>query len=349
VVPWLDARAFISILAGAHGLVEVNTRLRADLALQRAFGRTACAEQSVTQGTLDACTPDNVSQFQAALAAIYRTHSQGYAHDYASTYQLLDVDISGLPCGKKAAFATKGYFARQRNRRSRQLGRVPASHYHEVVVDQVFDGKTQPSSALQPLVTAAEGVLNLDAARRARTLVCVDAGGGSLDDVNWLLERDYVVLAKDYSSQRSAKLAASVTTWYADPKVAGREVGYVTVAPSEYVREVVRIAVRCRKPTGQWGYGVLIGPVDLAPLWALLGAAAPPAEAAARLLAYVYAYDARGGGGGDLAQGRQTRLGAGQTQQEAVCGAADADVAGRVAALTCARAHCRFFGRNVGT
>ena len=38
--------AWIAILAGAHGLVEINTRLRSDAALQQAFGRTACADQS---------------------------------------------------------------------------------------------------------------------------------------------------------------------------------------------------------------------------------------------------------------------------------------------------------------
>lgn len=38
--------AFITILADAHGIVEVNTRLRADLALQRAFGRHACARST---------------------------------------------------------------------------------------------------------------------------------------------------------------------------------------------------------------------------------------------------------------------------------------------------------------
>jgi hypothetical protein len=43
--------AFISLLAGAHGLVEMNTRLRTDPALQHAFGRQACAEQSVVQET----------------------------------------------------------------------------------------------------------------------------------------------------------------------------------------------------------------------------------------------------------------------------------------------------------
>src|SRR5215212_8588620 len=46
--------AFIALLAGAHGLVEINTRLRRDPALQAAFGRAACAEQSGVQQTLDA-------------------------------------------------------------------------------------------------------------------------------------------------------------------------------------------------------------------------------------------------------------------------------------------------------
>jgi len=32
------ADAFISLLAGAHGLVEINTRLRTDPGLQRALG-----------------------------------------------------------------------------------------------------------------------------------------------------------------------------------------------------------------------------------------------------------------------------------------------------------------------
>ncbi len=43
--------AFISRLSRAHGLVEINTRLRSDPALQAAFGRSRCAEQSVVQET----------------------------------------------------------------------------------------------------------------------------------------------------------------------------------------------------------------------------------------------------------------------------------------------------------
>lgn len=67
--------ALITILAGAHGLCEINTRLRADQALQRAFGREACADQSVVQATLNACTSTNVAQMMEALDAIFQKHS----------------------------------------------------------------------------------------------------------------------------------------------------------------------------------------------------------------------------------------------------------------------------------
>lgn len=114
--------AFISLLAGAAGLVEINTRLRSDRGLQQAFGRTRCAEQSVVQETLSACTPETVTQMEQAMRQIYQHQSQGYRHDYHQQYQILDVDLTGLPCGKKAALATKGYFAGARNRRGRKAG-----------------------------------------------------------------------------------------------------------------------------------------------------------------------------------------------------------------------------------
>jgi hypothetical protein len=249
---------FISLLAGAHGLVEINTRLRTEPALQEAFGRQRCAEQSVVQQSLDACTAEHVGQMEQAMDAIYQLHSQGAQHDYEADWQLLDVDMSGLPCGPKAAFATKGYFAKQRNRRGRQVGRVLASRYDEVVIDRLFPGNTQLTKALQPLVEAAERALDLDESKRARTIVRVDSGGGSLDDLNWLLLRGYQVLAKDYSGQRTRLLADTVSEWFDDPNWPERQVGWVTEPPSAYVRPVVRLAVRCRQQNGQWAVGVLI-------------------------------------------------------------------------------------------
>src|SRR5207247_6932257 len=94
--------SFITLLAGAHGLVEINTLLRADRALQQAFGRKCCAEQSVVQQTLDACTPTQVAQMEQAMDDIYRTHSRGCSHDDRRVWRILDVDLCGWLCGKQA-------------------------------------------------------------------------------------------------------------------------------------------------------------------------------------------------------------------------------------------------------
>lgn len=289
--------AFISLLSGAHGLIEINTRLRTDPALQQAFGRQRCAEQSVVQETLDACTQENVAQMQQALDLIYRQHSRGYRHDYQAAFQLLDVDMSGLPCGPKAAFATRGYFAGQYHRRGRQLGRVLATRYEEVVVDRLFAGNVQLTKALQPLVQAAETTLQLNAVKRARTIIRVDAGGGTTDDLNWLLARGYLVMAKEYSGRRVLRLAKTVTEWIQDPVWPERSFGWVTEPPTGYVRPVQRIAVRCRRQDGTFAYGVLV--FSLSAEQVLTALARPSSQAAdpvAILLAYVTFYDLRGGG-----------------------------------------------------
>lgn len=289
--------AFIGILAGSRGMVEINKRVRSDRALQIAFGRSACAEQSVVQQTLDACTKENIEQIEQAMDTIYQRHSRGYRHRYTEQLQLLDLDMSGAPCGRKAEFATKGYFARQPNRRGRQLGRVLATRYQEIVVDQLFDGKTQLQTAFIPLVEAAERRLGLDADKRTRTLLRVDAGGGTLDDINWALARGYQYHGKDYSAARARVLAQSVTEWVDDPKVAGRQVGWVSLPEHPYVRPVKRLAVRCPKDNGQWGVGVLLS--TLTPEEVVLGCRLPidrVHDRVAVLLAYAYFYDQRGGG-----------------------------------------------------
>jgi hypothetical protein len=211
--------------------------------------------------------------------------------------QILDVDMSGLPCGPKAAFATRGYFAKQRNRRGRQLGRVLASHYGEIVVDRLFDGKTQLTRALQPLLLASEETLQLDEYKRSRTIVRVDAGGGSLADVNWLLSRGYLVHCKDYSGKQAKRLAQSVQHWSVDQRQPEREFGRVTEAADAYVRPVTRIAVRCRKADGKFAYGVLISALSAQQVLTLTD---QPLclleEPTAVLQAYVTFYDQRGGG-----------------------------------------------------
>lgn len=288
---------FIGILAGAHGIVEIDDRLRADPALQAAFGRAGCAEQSVIQDTLDACTIGNVTQMEQAVGEILRQHSHACRHDFAAGELLLDADLSGMPCGRKAALATKGYFAGEKNRRGRQLGRVLATDYHEVVLDQLYPGNTALVTALPSLMEAAETRLGLTEEQRARTILRVDAGGGSIADINWALARGYQVHAKDYSPQRAEQLAASVREWYEDPKLPGRQIGWVTTPTTEYVRPVRRVAVRCQTAKGEWKAAVLISTVSPATVLARAGAPGAHVEDARALaLADAAFYDQRGGG-----------------------------------------------------
>ncbi len=249
--------AFINILAGGQGLVEVNTRVRPDEGVQRAFGREDCAEQSTVSETLNQCTAETVEQLQQALQTVYQTHSQGYQHDYDQGFQVLDVDMTGMLAGRQGEGVTKGYFAGQKNRRGRQLGRVVATLYDEIVVDRLYDGKRQLDRSLQELVTATKAVLTLSAEQRHQTILRVDAGGGRDDDINWMLEREYQVLVKVKHYKRAAKLARSVTVWHPDPKVEGREVGWVE-ALHPYVKPTRQLAIRKRKKNGEWSYHVLV-------------------------------------------------------------------------------------------
>jgi hypothetical protein len=288
--------AFIAILAGAHGLSEINTRVRADAALQRAFGRSSCAEQSVVQETLDACTVENVRQMKHAFKALTRMNSRVYRHPYRSKLQLLDIDMTGLPCGHRAERASKGYFANKPGRYGRQLARVVATHYEEVVLDWVGPGNVQLNGCLRPLVEEAEWMLDLDAAKRARTVLRIDAGGGSINDVNWLLRRGYHIHSKDVSAERAAGIAPTVGEWYDDPQHPGRRVGWATCPSDGYEREIRRLIVRWRKRNGQECFAALLSTLSPRQVFGLLGESPQQlTDRRAVALAYAYLYDKRGG------------------------------------------------------
>ena len=293
-------QAFVGLIMGVQGIVELNSQLRTDRTLQSAFGLTGCAEQSVIQETLDACTEMNVSEIEAAMDLIYQAQSQGYRHDYGAHRQLLDLDMSGQPCGPKAECATKGYFAKQRNRRGRQLGRVVASRYHEIVVDRLFPGTVQLAPAFQPLVEAAAKTLGMEGEggedRRRRTILRVDSGAGSVKEIIGALSQGYLYHGKDYSPRRAERLAESVTHWVDDPKGGGRQVGYVTEDATDYIKPVVRVAVRCPQAKGGYAVAVLVSalkPSEVLEEVRLDAALHDPPHA--ELLAQVYFYDERGG------------------------------------------------------
>jgi hypothetical protein len=291
---------WLMMLTGGQGVVEANTRLRPDRALQAAFGRAACAEQSSLSRTLSACTAETVTQLRGCLAGLLQQHSRACAHDYAADWQLLDIDLTGLTAGPTAEGATKGYFASRPSLRGRQLGRVLATHYDEVLVDQLYPGKRQLEQGFQPLVSAAAAVLQLTDTRSKRTILRVDGGGGSDANLNWALGQGYHVIAKVHNWQRAYRLADSVGHWYDDDKQRQRQVGWVG-APMAYAAPTRQLAVRYpnTKPKARtpWHYHVIVTSLADADLFALCQRPCPPRPSArASLLAALHAYDLRDGG-----------------------------------------------------
>jgi len=83
--------------------------------------------------------------------AIFRHSILPYGLDYARSR------LTPIP-----SEAEQGYFNSQGIRTGRQPGRVVAPHYDEVVVDRLFAGHVQLTTALQPLIEATEQTLRVD-------------------------------------------------------------------------------------------------------------------------------------------------------------------------------------------
>ncbi len=286
----------LALLAGSQSLVQLNTLLRQESALQRAVGRMRCVEQSVAQQTLDAATADNVAELQQVLTTLLRRHGQVAHHVFRSQWLILDVDLTGLPAGKRAEQSVKGYFSDPRKRRGRQQGRVLASQYGEIVLDALYPGNRLLVSVLPELIEQAERVLGLKPSQRRRTIYRIDGGGGSIDSINTLLKHDYAVVSKDYSFRRTQLLAKSVTEWVPDSAQPKRQMGWIQEESRDYVGPVRRLAVRSKSTKGRWQYAVLLfanlSDYDLLTLMD----ESSTTDAATLMRASLHFYDQRGGG-----------------------------------------------------
>ena len=175
--------------------------------------------------------------------------------------------MTGWPGGCQGEGVEKAFFPDKVHRRGRQLGRVLATRYEEVVVDRLYPGKRQLESCLIGLIGEAEEILDLRGEgkeiqnKRENTVLRVDGGGGTEADINWMLSRGYTLMVKLHNAKRTHKLAQSVETWVSDEKVPERQIGWVT-QPTPYVLPTRQLAIRHRKRgakhSDEFGYSVLV-------------------------------------------------------------------------------------------
>lgn len=98
----------VSILAGCRAIRHVNTRLRPDLALARAWGRERFAEQATLARTLDGFTAEQTAQLRQGSERLFRRESRTLRHPFAKDWLWLDIDLTPLPASKHAEASTKG-------------------------------------------------------------------------------------------------------------------------------------------------------------------------------------------------------------------------------------------------
>lgn len=258
--PWeklIDTLALI--LAGGTAMKQLDTIIRPDKAVQLAFGRDHCASSSEVQKLLDRCTSETVSQFQQANEQVYQQHGHAIYHDFSKRLLILDLDLTGLTASQHAEDSTKGYFAKQPGVRGRQLCRVLATPYQELLWQRLVPGNMLSKAMLKPAIHHSQQRLNLSKSQRHQTLLRWDAGFGTDHNINWMLNRDYHILGKVYAHTRVTKLRQSVTEWLPTPSSPGREVALVT-QPHRYARTTQQLIVRTPKkpPSMAWAYGALV-------------------------------------------------------------------------------------------
>jgi hypothetical protein len=105
---------WVSILAGCRSVSHVNTRIRPDLMLAQAWGRTCFHEQSTLARVLDDCQPEQVEQLRAGVDAVYQWIGRAPHHARSAGPLTIDIDLTGLPAGRQAEGSTKGYFSGKR-------------------------------------------------------------------------------------------------------------------------------------------------------------------------------------------------------------------------------------------
>lgn len=205
--------AFLVILAGYPSLYMLNTKLRVDPMLASAWRRNRFADQSAVSRTLDAFTDEALAALQATSYGYWLECTRLTTHDWRKQLTL-DLDLTPLQASKRAEGSTKGYIGKK-NATGRQLARVMIHPYHESLLSQLYPGNQHSSNCLIPAVSAFENMLSLPIARHAKIVWRLDRGFGSDANINWLLERNYGVIAKGHSTRRSADLVNQVKRWRA--------------------------------------------------------------------------------------------------------------------------------------
>lgn len=252
------------ILCGAKTIAQNNVTMRTDRAVQRAFGRTGCAEQSTMARTLRACTAENVAQLEQVSWYYLKRYGVTPRHRFHDTRLWVDIDLTPMPIGAKAEGSERTWMGRNRSKTGRKTLRITASPYREILHETLLRGKATAVPALKAALLEVETHLGWTRERRAQIVVRLDGGFGTTEVLNWLLSRGYQVVAKISNRGRGQKLCQAVGPWQPTSSP-GREMAEV-LHPHRFCRTTRQWVIRTPKAQDGYQYAVVLTTLpDLAP------------------------------------------------------------------------------------
>jgi hypothetical protein len=195
----------LGILCGAKTLAQSKSTIRVDPAVQRACGRTGCAEQSTIARTLQASTAETVDHLNRVSWYYVKRSGQTPHHRYAERLLWVDVDVTPLPIGAAAEGSERTWMGRNRSKTGRKVLRWTASAYKEILHEPLLRGKASAVPALKAALGELETRLGWTRERRQRIVLRFDGGCGTTESLNGLLSRGYQVVATISHSGRVRK------------------------------------------------------------------------------------------------------------------------------------------------
>src|ERR671928_1992413 len=246
----------LGILCGAKTIAQSNSTIRLDRAVQRAFGRTNCAEQSTIARTLRACTAENVTQLEQVSWYYLKRYGATPRHRFHDTQLWVDIDLTPMPIGARAEGSERTWMGRNRSKTGRKTLRITASPYREILHETLLRGKAGAVPAFKTALQEVEMRLGRTRERRQRIVLRLDGGFGTTEVLNWLLSRDYQVVGKISHSGRVRKLRQALGLWQPTSSP-GREIAAV-LRPHRFCRTTRQWVLRTPKEKGGYQYAVLV-------------------------------------------------------------------------------------------
>ena len=121
------------LLCGAKTMAQNNVTIRPARAVQRACGRTGCAEQSTMARTLRACTAANVTPLEQVSWYDLQRYGQTPHHRFHDKWRWGDVDLTPMPIGGQAEGSERPWRGRNRSKTGRTTLRFTAREYRAML------------------------------------------------------------------------------------------------------------------------------------------------------------------------------------------------------------------------